>query len=430
MTLKRLTIISSVALVSFALGRWLSPPAAVSLPAAETTQQVTEARVAETPDIPPAERAGRVLFCDLYRSLRAASAEDHAAYLRTLQALPSGPDRRAALSAFFHCMASISPQAAVDLVRQVGKQDIQRAAIAVMGVTPAPHTPLLVQMLLDLPADVHPEWRAQQLRGQMFFWAVLDPSAAAHFADQHRETDPALAASGIIGCMAAVDPAAAARWLIEHPELSKDPVVMTDYVNGLYSRDPAEARRYLIEHAAEEHALIAIASVAGRMFLQSADETAGLIEELPTREARRLALAAIAEIDLEIFANKETSHSSLYAGVAEWLTKFPQEQWTGTVSTLLSRWGHVDPNGPGSWVANLPPAVRPTLAGELVEHLAYDDLKQVLDSAGGDFRSDVLGAFARKLSRAPEDREALIDALGLSPADAAQLDAMAQSSSE
>ena len=129
-------------------------------------------------------------------------------------------------------MASLSPQAAADLVRQVAKGDIKRAAEAVLAATPASSTPVLVQMLLDLPADVDPAWREQMLRGQMFFWAALDPTAAAEFADQYQSTYPDLGGDGIIQCLAVADPAAAARWLEEHPDLSKKPAVMSDYLQG------------------------------------------------------------------------------------------------------------------------------------------------------------------------------------------------------
>ena len=192
--LKRLIIISCCALGGFAFGRWLSPPAGA---------RASERRMADSPvappaapvELPPPERAGRVPFVEFYRSLRSSSSGDHITYLHSLQKLPDGPDRRAALTAFFQCVASINPQEAADLVRQVGKDDIKRVVLAVLGATSTPHTPGLVKMLLDLPADIDPKWREEQLNGQMFFWAALDPTAAAQFADQYQSIYPDLAAA-------------------------------------------------------------------------------------------------------------------------------------------------------------------------------------------------------------------------------------------
>ena len=241
-------------------------------------------------ELPPPERAGRVPFLDFYRSLRSSSSEEHVAYLHSLQALPDGPDRRAALTAFFQCMASISPQEAADLVRQVGKDDIERAFVAVLAATAAPYTPGLVKMLLDLPADIDPKWREQKLNGQMFFWAALDPTAAAQFADQYQSIYPDLAAYGIVQCLAAADPAAAERWLKEHPDLRKEPEVMSNYLKGLYQNDPADARRYLAEHATEEAVQPSLKGVARLTFLSSADDAAEFISHLPTKDARQARL--------------------------------------------------------------------------------------------------------------------------------------------
>ncbi len=424
--LKHLAIISCCALCGFSLGRWFSAPAGAGVAPPDITTPAAEARVAETVTLPQPARAGRVPFTDLYRSLGSASPEDHAAYLRSLQELPSGSDRRAALIAFFQCMASISPRAAADLVRQVGKDDMQRAAIAVLAATPASETPVLVKMLLDLPADVDSTWRSQQLRGQMFFWAALDPWAAAQFADRHEDTYPGLAAGGIIGALAAADPEAAIRWLEEHPAFREDQDVMGDYVTGRYQRDPAEARRYLTEHATEEAMQAGLRDVTRRTFLASADDAAEFIKQLPTRDARQSALEGILQINAGLFVTDETSHSSLYAGLAEWVAKFPQDEWPRNTSEFLGRWQALDPNGSVSWVAQLPPATRSAVAVDLVESLPGARFKEILDASTGDFRNEILAAYARRLPPRPEDRQAFIEHLALPPEDAAQLAATAR----
>jgi hypothetical protein len=419
--LKRLIIISCCALGGFAFGRWLSPPAGA---------RVAEQRVADSPaatpaapvELPPPERAGRVPFVEFYRSLRSSSSGDHITYLHSLQQLPDGPDRRAALTAFFQCVASINPQEAADLVGRVGKDDIKRVVRAVLGATSTPHTPGLVKMLLDLPADIDPKWREEQLSGQMFFWAALDPTAAAQFADQYQSIYPDLAAAGILQCLAAADPAAAERWLSEHPDLRKKPEIMSAYLKGLYWGDPANARRYLTEHATEEVVQPSVKEVARLTFMSSADDALEFISHLPTKDARQAALDGILATNLEIFANSETSRTALSAGLAEWVTKFSPDDWPTSVSSFLDRWHEIDPDGSLSWMAELPAATRSALAGEWVRHLPAEELKQVLATTAGDFHHDVLTAFAATLSLVPdEERKAVIEGLELSREDAAQL---------
>ena len=421
---KRLVIISCCALGGFAFGRWLSPPAG----ARATERRLEDSQVAAPAapvELPPPERAGRVPFVDLYRSLRSSSSEKHIAYLHSIQELPDGPDRRAALTAFFQCLASISPQQAADLVRQVGKDDIQRVVLAVLAATPAPDTPGLVKMLLDLPADVDPKWREQKLNGQMFFWAALDPTAAAQFADQYQSMYSDLAAHGIIQCLAAADPTAAERWLKAHPDLRKQPEVMSDYLQGLYQGDPANAWRYLAEHATEEEVLPGVKGVARLTFLSSADDALEFINHLPTKYARQAALDGILDINTELFANSETSQTALCAGLAEWVTKFSPDDWPATMSQFLGQWRELDPDGSVSWMAKLPSPTRSAVAGEYARLLPSDQLKQVLATTAGDFHHDVLTAFAERLLQVPDDeRKAFIDELGLPPEDAAQLAAI------
>lgn len=424
MIFKRLIIISCCALGGFAFGRWLSTPA----DGRAAVSRVADSQVA-TPaapkELPPPERAGRVPFVDLYRTLRSSSSKEHITYLHSLQEVPAGPDRRAALTAFFQCMASINPQEAADLVRQVGKDDIERAVLAVLAATSTPSTPELVKMLLDLPADVDPRWRERMLNGQMFFLAALDPIAAAQFADQYQTIYPNLAAHGIVHFLAAADPAAAERWLKEHPDLRKQPEVMSDYLKGLYQSDPANAWRFLAEHATEEEVLPGGKEIARLTFLSSADEAFEFISHLPTKDARRAALDGILDIDTELFANSETSRTDLCAGLAEWVTKFSQDDWPTTMSDFLDQWRGLDPDGSLSWMTKLPPPTRSAIAGEFVQHLPFDQFKQVLATTAGDFHHDVLTAVAESLSQVPdEERKAVIEGLELSPEDAARLAAI------
>jgi hypothetical protein len=366
-----------------------------------------------------------VPFVDLYRSLRSSSSEKHVTFLHSLQALPDGPDRRAALTAFFQCLASINPQEAADLVRQVGKNDIERVVSAVLGATAAPYTPGLVKMLLDLPADIDPKWREEKLKGQMFFWAALDPTAAAQFADQYQSIYPDLAAGGILQCLAAADPAAAERWLKEHPDLRKQPEVMSSYLKGIFQFDPANARRYLTEHATEEAVQPSLKGVARLTFLSSADDALEFISHLPTKDARQTALDGILAVNTEVFVNSETSRTALCEGLADWVTKFSPDDWPTTLSEFLDQWRELDADGSVSWLAKLPSPTRSAVAGEFVRNLRGDRLKQVLASTAGDVHHDVLTAVAGNLSQTPADtRKAIIEALELPPEDAAQLAAI------
>ena len=421
--IKRVAIIGCWALGGFAFGRWLSPPTPAHPPEERTADSQVPA-FDTLVQLPPPERIGRALFVDVYRSLRSTSAGEHLTYLHSIQELPQGRDRRAALTAFFQAMASVNPQEAVDLVRQIGKDDLERAVDAVLGATAAPYTAGLVKMLLDLPADIDPEWRERKLKGQMYYWAALDPTAAAQFADKYQSVYPGLAAEGILQCLAAADVPAADRWLTEHPDLAGQPETMSNYLRGLYQNDPARARRYLIEHAADEAVQPSLKGVARLTFLSSADEAAQFISSLPTSDARRIALDGILDTNIEPFSDSETSLTALCAGMAEWVTKFPPEEWPKVMSQFLGKWRRLDPDGSVSWMAKLSSPTRAAIAREVVRDLAGDEMKQVLATTTGDFHRDILTAFAKRLSQAPDERKAVIDALELPPDDAAQLAAV------
>ena len=200
---------------------------------------------------------------------------------------------------------------------------------------------------------------------------------------------------------------------------------MTGYLKGLYQGDPANARRYLTEHATDEAVQPGLKGVARLTFLSSADDAAEFISHLPTKDARQAALDGILDINTEIFANSETSRTDLCEGLAEWVTKFSQDDWPASLSEFLGQWRELDPDGSVSWMAKLPSPTRSAIAGEFVRDLPADELKQVLATTAGDFHHDVLTAFAESLSQAPGDeRKAVIEALELPPEDAAQLAAI------
>jgi hypothetical protein len=319
-------------------------------------------------------------------------------------------------------MASISPQKAADLVQQVGKDDIPLAALAVLGATPASDTSILVKMLIDLPAEIDPRWREQKLNGQMHYWAAFDPTSAAQFADQYQSIYPDLATTGLLQCLAVADPAAAERWLKEHPDLGKRPEVMSDYIHGLYQSDPVNARRYVTEHATDEAVQSGLSAIARRTFLSSADDAVEFVSHLPTKDTRQAALGAILDTNTGLFVNGETSRTALCAGLAEWVTKFSPGDWPTNLSQFLGEWREFDPDGPVSWMAKLPSPARSALAVEFMRQLGSDELKQFVASTTGDFHRDVLTAVARQLSRASaEERKSVIDLLNLSPEDVAQL---------
>lgn len=422
MTLTRLVIIICCALGGVAFGRWLSPQSVARL-AEQRPAIIPSSLPADPAELPAPARAGRVPFLEVYRSLRSSSAEERVTYLRSLQKLPDGPDRRAALTSFFQCMASISPQKAADLVQQLDKDDIPRAVLAVLAATPAPSTPILVKMLLDLPSEIDPKWREEKLNGQMFFWAAFDPTAAAQFADQYQSIYPDLATSRLLQCLAAADPAAAERWLKEHPDLRKR--VMFDYLHGLFQNDPANARRYVTEHATDETVAAGLGGVARYTFLHSEDDAVQFVTHLPTKEARQAALGAILGTNIDLFVNSETSLSTLRTRLADWVTQFSPDDWPPNLAAFLDNWRELDPEAPVSWMAKLPSSARSSLAAEFVAYLRQDQLKPLLATAAGDFHRDILTAIAQQLSPFPDEkRKALIEALGLSPEDVAQLATM------
>ena len=253
------------------------------------------------------------------------------------------------------------------------------------------------------------------------FLGAFDPTAAAQFADQYQSIYPDLAAAGILQCLAAADPAAAERWLKEHPDLRKRPEIMSDYIHGLYQTDPANARRYVTEHATDEALELSLRNIARLTFLSSADDAVEFISHLPTKDARQAALDGILDTNTEVFVNSETSRTALCAGLAEWVTKFSPDDWPTTLSQFLDQWRELDPDGPVSWMAKLPSSARSAVAGKFMRAMGADEMKQFVARTVGDFHRDVLTAIARELSRLRRRTKTVIESLDLPPEDAAEL---------
>jgi hypothetical protein len=181
----------------------------------------------------------------------------------------------------------------------------------------------------------------------------------------------------------------------------------------------------LIEHATDEAVQPILKTIARRIFLSSAGDAVEFVTRLPTKDARQAALGAILDTNTELFTNAETNQSALFAGMAEWVTKFPPDDWPAFLSPFLGQWHQLDPDGSVNWMAKLPAPTRSAVSLQLVEHLEFDEVKKVLTAAAGDFHHDVLTAVAEALSRVPADRrKEIIERLELPPEDAAQLAAM------
>lgn len=404
---------------AYLFGRNSPPPTAARV---EQKEPATTARESSASVTVPAAAAPRRPFIELYCSFEKSTYSTKAGRVRELCNIGDLRQRRAAISSVFKCLAMINTGEALALLSELDNDaDRMKAVDAIVKGAPGPATATLVQHLTKMEGAVGEYFRAKQLPTQIAFWSALDPAAAAQFVDEHPDLADKISETSLLANWAAVDPDAATRWLQNHPDFVANAAALNDYVYGLYDNDPEVARQYVADNAADPRFAKFVAPVAARTFHGSPEAAETFVRGLADGELRQRALAAIAATDLKLLAGGIVTTPHEYERVADWMRKFPAEERDNGLKFVFVTWANKESGEAVQWLGGVPAQDQQAMIDAFAQAGAPIAWPQFLSTANPQLRERFLTSIARTWDGTAAEVEGLARDSGLAPQDVASL---------
>jgi hypothetical protein len=309
------------------------------------------------------ENVGQVEFEQAYRLLKAAPPEVLSDWTRRLEALPVGPRKTAAITAFFKTLAQLDAKTAVDLALTLTRREPRAtAASAISGATPASSLAEVARLLASGKVET------RSATSLIENWSCTDPVSTSQFVESHPAMTDEIDLALLLGNWAELDPAAAKAWLDHLDAGRQDPRVYRGFYAGWFEQDRPAALNHLIANAGDEKLSKAIEGAAYFLFSESPATARAFVLDLPEGQARK---TAISEITLEATGRFIRGTPSFSAdAVAKWLFTLPAENWQDNLGTAVSKWSGEDPAAVDHWLNDMPTPTRDRVAAEFC--LAYD----------------------------------------------------------
>ena len=340
---------------------------------------------------------------EFYEALRAAPGEAREKWASELMAMPEGPRRRAAVSGFYKLLVQFDPEAAVKAIGEIEDVPLQRLALdAAVNAAPGFALPLMAELSLNLQDRI--TGKRDHLSDVLLEWALIDPSAAAQFINDHTKAIDEfgrgryLYIDQVISTWAAVDPTAAKEW-IDRTGRWEGWEIRKFFIEGWYENDPAAAISYALGHVEDEEMGPAIGAVVVCLYVDSREEAVKFVESLP--EGKRPAALSEAFHNVILGDEKETGDTALTPQtVGSWIIQFPPSYWHEALGRLFRfSWGNAGEML--SWIQQQPPSIRETVAAEYEAPFAdspFEKIMPVLHVADPVLRDQLLKAMLNKES--------------------------------
>jgi hypothetical protein len=278
-------------------------------------------------------------FADLYEGLRTAPPSTRREWLHQIEQMDESPKKLAAFCAFFRALIQADPNAACDLILQVGRHRGPAIHSMVYAAPPAAMS-RLVETLLKLPHAARDFNLTPHVEVAIDEWAEVDPEAVLRFVEQHkREADDPdesklsfqECGASVIQAWAGIDAQAAFEWLNSHPQELSD-MGWGPWLDGLFTADPDAAIKYAFAHLEDDKRIAdSLSGFALNIFEENETKARSYVQELPTAAMRRDALESIA---------RQVGFSDSYPAdtVANLLTEFPVSEWPEQLGDVMRRW--------------------------------------------------------------------------------------------
>jgi len=367
-------------------------------------------------------------FAELYEALRDAPSSTRVEWLRQIRETSEGPKKVAAICAFFRALVQADPNAATDLILQLGRHRAPAIHHMVYAAPPSA-MPRLAETLLKLPHAARDFDLTPHLEVALDEWAQVDPEAVLRFVEQnkkkHDDDEEGLSleayCASIVHAWAGIDHEAALTWIETQPGEISD-MVRESWVSGWFEADRDAAIGYALAHLEDERMVDALSTFGSTLFDESETTAVKYVQKLPSPEIRRNTL--------QLIAHQVGPNDSDYPPdkVAKFLVEFPVAEWPDNSGEVIERWLRLEPNESVGWISRQPPEVQTNLIKRFpVPDIEFPEpevnLRPMLDLPPSEFRTKLLQRVVPQLPKSDLMREA-VEEMKISPTYKAELRAL------
>lgn len=391
--------------VCFSLGRiaerhrerTLLAEAGPSPPAADVKRDVTfqPADGIQTENVLIAN-AATVSFGELWDVMRAAPAEKRVEWARDLEQMPPGTKRNAALKTFYKAWIALDPAPAMQAIEAISDDRPQRRAFsAALSNAADSSLPLFAAAGERLGYVSRGIWPSEVI-GR---WAAADPAAAARFVQEH----PDRTASDFFSVTwhwAEFEPEKAAEWwanlklapMRDRRYPRKEDERRSTAVSGLLGtwlkQDSAAAAAFAVAHAGDPDLQKALPQFGEALWLKSRDEAAEFVQALPSEESRRAALEELMRyvgggvmIGCVLGADEEEPEIQQPPDgeVRPWLESMPLHIWRPYAGEIFRERIGGDATAAMQWLRALPADVRAEAVIGFSGKASLDDAPRIFE---------------------------------------------------
>jgi hypothetical protein len=364
------------------------------------------------------ENIGEVNFDQAYELLRSATPETLTQWSERLDALPTGPQKMAAIATFYKTLAQLDTTTAVDLALKLTRREARWAAFgAVHAAAPASEMRHVARM------ETSGNLKGLSLTDFVWTWSRIDPVSASELVTALPDTVDNYGRSTLLANWASMDPGAAKTWLDNLDPKQRDDYVYEGFYGGWFEANPAAAVSHLAAHATDEKFDKAVRGAAQALFQESPDAARAFIISLPTALAKGAAGGALESQATGRFLLRDPDPLEP-SSAARWLYTLPEDVRDDQIGRVVAQWSARDPDGVNAWLREMPLPTRDRIAAEFCQ--AFDwrqpgrNLEAGLSISDPRLREEALRALLQQIGSKKSARKMLQEA-NLPPPEAAKL---------
>jgi hypothetical protein len=362
-------------------------------------------------------------FTDLYEIFRRATPIELLNWAADLNRLPIGPQRSAAITAFYKTLIQVNPDAAIQAVLQIGDARLRDLAIGGLDRgAPQSLLPKIAEMLLRTPHRKGTALSSEFISD----WSSIDPEAVSKFLNEHPEEAARNSLFfDVLYNWGAIDPKGAVAWLSENPS-RQDKDTIRGLIQGWEGTDRAGAVNYAVNNAANPVFESGRNELAYTLLRKAPDDARAMILRLPVAQAIET-VKHIAEQTTVVFLHAPEDYQRPPDVVAKWMVTLAPNLWEQNIGAVISYWDKEDSGSARAWLNQLEPSVRDFAVADFCRSaIGEKDSPESIIRIGmtvtdPKLRSEAIGEFMRGLGETREEALQKLNNLSLSRQEKAYL---------